>query len=1020
MSIASDAVDGSDDRLWIHLEIVSFASLTAFDAANAQAALFRAWEFATAEAFGSALAAVDTGDGMTIAIPLGDVNTAALDTLLLFLAVDLANVDESETEFQALLTLDIGSTAADAVRLAHHPAVADALMWEQGVILVTAVWPAVYKRFITPHGDLGGQTFDQLTAFGSEPEVVAWIAVWTRAAARIRQRGLVAISTALLRATRRTFVAPQNFASLIGALDRTYLQVLVGPPETGRHTAAVMALMEIAERLYEIDPGATAATLPELQPNVGYVWKPSGGNTDVLPDVALLRNKLAGHRAFLVVIAETVAGNVPFDLLFEYEPPHLPEVVRAHLTAAIGSDSASEVLVRTGIRPTATTAEAVRLAHALSEIDHELPPPASPSDSGFGAPPEASISRDFWTHDDKLGYARYADAIVAFIRHRDTQPPLTIGIRAPWGAGKTSLMRMVQHRLDPQTMGTATRIRLTDRSRSKLADTTRPEGAVSMRELARRLRGSSAADLDVKDLDVDIPAAASLPDPQQDWRPTVWFNPWMYQSGEQVWAGLAHEIITQVTERMPTGDRERFWLRLNLRRADQQALRRKVYTALIQRLLPVLFAVTAAVLVICGLLLLGWLVPAWTNALRWTTAVLVSLGLPTAAFDVGRRTIQFFRRRAAEEFHDLVREPATGLLRTPDAKTVTEVLMPDPGYESRLGFLHLVQTDMRRVLDLIATPQRPLVVFVDDLDRCSPGTVVQAIEAINLFLAGEFPNCLFVLALEPQMLAAHIDAAYAAAGGTARAGAATTGWRFLDKFVQLPISLPGSPTRIEGYVASLVGDNGRQASTNPTVGNRSAEDVKRIEAAILHHNPSLDDLPFATAAAQREVLGLYTAQIDPTAIAAATRVMSRMYNDADAAAIMAVAANQLGTTNPREIKRLLNLFRFYSFVVEQDRIQGGSGYTPQQIAKVCILSVRWPHLLHLLQPDLNSDGLGTALQYLESASREPAMNGDSALWTNATARAGLSDSPSGRQSLDDLRRFLADGPPIAEIASTLL
>ncbi|MFC7643536.1 P-loop NTPase fold protein [Streptosporangium lutulentum] len=42
---------------------------------------------------------------------------------------------------------------------------------------------------------------------------------------------------------------------------------------------------------------------------------------------------------------------------------------------------------------------------------------------------------------------------------------------------------------------------------------------------------------------------------------------------------------------------------------------------------------------------------------------------------------------------------------------------------------------MRQVLDLVATEERPLVVFVDDLDRCSPGTVAQVIEAINLFLA---------------------------------------------------------------------------------------------------------------------------------------------------------------------------------------------------------------------------------------------------------------------------------------------
>jgi hypothetical protein len=62
---------------------------------------------------------------------------------------------------------------------------------------------------------------------------------------------------------------------------------------------------------------------------------------------------------------------------------------------------------------------------------------------------EPAIISDYWTVGDQLGYASYADAIAEFIQHEDTRPPLTIGIKAPWGAGKTSLMRMVQDRLDP-------------------------------------------------------------------------------------------------------------------------------------------------------------------------------------------------------------------------------------------------------------------------------------------------------------------------------------------------------------------------------------------------------------------------------------------------------------------------------------------------------------------------------------------------------------------------------------------
>lgn len=52
------------------------------------------------------------------------------------------------------------------------------------------------------------------------------------------------------------------------------------------------------------------------------------------------------------------------------------------------------------------------------------------------AMPEAFVTRDFWTTDDQLAYRPYADAITAFVRHADTHPPLTIGVKAPWGAGQ--------------------------------------------------------------------------------------------------------------------------------------------------------------------------------------------------------------------------------------------------------------------------------------------------------------------------------------------------------------------------------------------------------------------------------------------------------------------------------------------------------------------------------------------------------------------------------------------------------
>lgn len=48
---------------------------------------------------------------------------------------------------------------------------------------------------------------------------------------------------------------------------------------------------------------------------------------------------------------------------------------------------------------------------------------------------------------DKLGFRPVVDALGYFLRHEQTEPPLTLAITAPWGRGKSSLMRMLQSRL---------------------------------------------------------------------------------------------------------------------------------------------------------------------------------------------------------------------------------------------------------------------------------------------------------------------------------------------------------------------------------------------------------------------------------------------------------------------------------------------------------------------------------------------------------------------------------------------
>lgn len=230
------------------------------------------------------------------------------------------------------------------------------------------------------------------------------------------------------------------------------------------------------------------------------------------------------------------------------------------------------------------------------------------------------------------------------------------------------------------------------------------------------------------------------------------------------------------------------------------------------------------------------------------------------------RTRAFLGERAAGSLASLLREPdyvaGWKKLLAEETRGSYGEFVADPGYEGRLGFLYLVQTDMQRVLDLVATEQRPVVVFVDDLDRCSPSTVAQVIEAINLFLAGQFPNCIFVLAMEPEMVAAHIEVAYQALEERLRTSdywgeTGMLGWRFLDKFVQLPLSLPAlDPERASRFTGSvLVGRSQPLEPDKVGSGDQAGERAAQLEQAIQQEATSIEDIPEAAARVQAEVLG---------------------------------------------------------------------------------------------------------------------------------------------------------------------
>lgn len=77
--------------------------------------------------------------------------------------------------------------------------------------------------------------------------------------------------------------------------------------------------------------------------------------------------------------------------------------------------------------------------------------PPTPQPAPTPRPPDLRMLSDEALKDDtgdRLDFKPYANALAGLINNPKTKTPLTLAINAPWGAGKTTLARMIQRRLE--------------------------------------------------------------------------------------------------------------------------------------------------------------------------------------------------------------------------------------------------------------------------------------------------------------------------------------------------------------------------------------------------------------------------------------------------------------------------------------------------------------------------------------------------------------------------------------------
>jgi len=525
-----------------------------------------------------------------------------------------------------------------------------------------------------------------------------------------------------------------------------------------------------------------------------------------------------------------------------------------------------------------------------------------------------TLHNDVANAEDRLGYDSYAEAIAGFLSHVQTPPPLSISIQAPWGVGKSTLMKLIRKRLDPDLPCDG------------------GEAATASPSWSSRLTLRSVLQMLDRERSFDVVTAAQS---ASLW--TVWFNAWKYETSEQIWAGLVDSIVSQIGERLPTIEREKFLLRLQLARIDDGVVRRKIY----DRVVTIWWAKARAWVLSAGAAILSFLSVGAADKLsiepiQQALGPLSSYGFPAALIAQIVLCVYLVvsylksQSRTAEE-------PASFSL-------ADYIRVPD--YNKSVGEIHQIHADLRKVLAVVPrkdahSDHSPIVIFIDDLDRCSPTKIANVVEGVSMLLASNTFRCMFVIGMDPQLIAAALEKAHEDMRDRLPPyeRSVPLGWRFMDKFVQLPFTIPPSTgERLNAY-ATWLGAASTDDRERTTDGPAAAVPVNRTPVSV-EGEMSVETRRKSERVAPQSVPDDHTSYAQAAAFVE-SRDVGRI--------IRRLSEYNMG--NPREFKRMVNLARLYLSLRDARRRRDYTWQSPEldQYARWIALALRWPDMMRWLQ-----------------------------------------------------------------------
>jgi hypothetical protein len=232
---------------------------------------------------------------------------------------------------------------------------------------------------------------------------------------------------------------------------------------------------------------------------------------------------------------------------------------------------------------------------------------------------------------------------------------------------------------------------------------------------------------------------------------------------------------------------------------------------------------------------------------------------------------------------------------------------------------------------LIKSIKRPVVVFIDDLDRCDSKYVIELLEGIQTLFRSA--SVTYVVAADRKWICSSFDETYERFGKSIGEPARPLGYLFLEKIFQVSASVPRLSDEVQGeYWKVLLRGDG----VDPRVLDEQRQSAEKAADRAVSGAKTHEELGAKIAAEQRPL------EKAAMRAAAAKQIVSPEARKETEHRLQPFA--RLLEPNPRAMKRLVNAYGLH----QASHFLEGRDIPAPALARWTIVELRWPLLAEYL------------------------------------------------------------------------